>query len=100
MRPVTLCPRHHRLLEQWTRRIVKLHPERRRHAAFGILGCLGDSWANLSALVARRWQRPAAASRCSTGGAFDGPVRDAERPWLWRQVVEEQPVTGSARSVK
>lgn len=42
---VTLCPKHHCLLEPWTRRIANLDPDRRRRAAFGILGCLGDSWA-------------------------------------------------------
>lgn len=42
---VTVCPRHHALLEKWTKCIVKLEPVRRRHAALVILGCLGDSWA-------------------------------------------------------
>jgi hypothetical protein len=42
---VTLCPKHHKLLERWTRLIKGLEPARRRHAAIGILGCLGDSWA-------------------------------------------------------
>jgi len=42
---VSLCPRHHALLERWTKCIVALEPVRRRHAALCILGCLGDSWA-------------------------------------------------------
>lgn len=40
----TVCPRHHILLEAWTRRTVKLETPRKFHSAMVILGCLGDSW--------------------------------------------------------